>query len=88
MRAVENSHIKSLISYSPFVVNPSTPQHNSSTALRTSCWGSLRVDPERCFTAPPKAGLGAAEWVKIFFGDFRKSLEISDDTDLKVITQM
>ena len=39
-------------------VNPSTPQHK--------CWGLLRVDPERSFFTPPsKAGLGAAEWVKV-----------------------
>jgi hypothetical protein len=39
-------------------VNPSTP--------RNKCWGLLRVDPEpRFFTPPLKAGLGAAEWVKI-----------------------
>jgi hypothetical protein len=61
------------------VVNPSTPQHNPSTALRTSCWGlpfdklkapskaeGLWVDPERRFLSPPsKAGPGAAEWVKL-----------------------
>jgi len=41
-------------------VNPSAPQHK--------CWGLLRVDPERRFFTPPsKAGLGAAEWVRIIW---------------------
>jgi hypothetical protein len=45
-------------------VNPSTAQQK--------CWDLLRVDPERRFlTLPSKAGLGAAEWVKISLEPFR-----------------
>jgi hypothetical protein len=34
-------------------VNPLTPEHNPSTALRTSCWDLLSLP------APPSVGTGA-----------------------------